>query len=64
MKNINSIHLRKQGKRAVCHKIVDMEYHMTDKVEAASCRTCLRMVVKKLKLIANQDAEKFHINLI
>lgn len=63
MKNVSSVHLRKQDKRTLCHKIIMDEFYITDRIEVASCRVCLNVAVKKLKLVANQNAEKFHIGL-
>ena len=47
MKNISSVHLRKIGKRALCHKIPENEKHLTDYLEGVSCRVCLSMAFKK-----------------
>ena len=63
MKNISSVHLRKQGKRALCQKVIELDYHLTDRVEAVSCRTCLLMS-KKRNIKPTIEAKRFPAGLI
>jgi hypothetical protein len=63
MKNISSIHLRKQGKRSLCHKIIEMDQHLTDYPEGVSCRVCLAMAIKRNIKLKPKITDTSHIGL-